>query len=81
MQFLASRELMKRGNNISMISTYECSGKPLVAVLWMRRKRRHFVSSFHRTSKGAPACRKRCRTIDCENSKVQLDMSVPDGVE
>lgn len=81
MQFLASKELTTRGDYISMVSTNEYSGKSLMAVLWMDRERRYFVSSCHTTNEGTPICRERWRTVNGQNTKVQFEISVPDVVE
>lgn len=70
MQILAFRDLITRGDHISVVPSNEHCGKSLMAVLWMDRECRYFLSNCHTTDEGTPIRRDRWRNIDGQHTKM-----------
>ena len=74
MKYLSNQEMQSRGQHISMVSQLD-NGQELMAVMWLDRERRYFVSSTGTTNLGTPFYRERWRK---RNGKTTLESEETD---
>jgi len=78
---LAARQLIARGDWVSMVHSSPSWPPELMAVLWADRDRRYFVASAGSTRAGAPCERLRWRQLDGGAERVAVSVTQPEVAE
>ena len=78
--FLSHLEMSGKGQHVTMVSA-ETEGPHLMAVMWVDRGRRYFVSSAGCTNPGSAIYRERWNRKNGVTSKEQITVSIPDVCE
>ena len=85
MAYLSSREVIERGNNSALYTKNEDGGIELLAVMWVDRERRYFVSNTETMEGVEPIFRIRWRQVDstlnAEPERQELTLEQPSLVK
>lgn len=78
MGFLSTLEMGQKGEHNSMVSRDDPSGPYLMALCWLDRDRRYFISTTGTTNPATPIYRERPRNINGETVRVEFEIPIPD---
>ena len=81
MRFLSSQELSHRGDHLTMVSESSETSPSVMAVLWMDRERRYFVSTTGTTLHSEPIVRSRWRSVGEGAQLVEMEIPVPEVID
>ena len=77
MTYLSSRELSCRGQRVCMVNKYRDGSVKLMALMWMERERRYFISTTSHAEEGAAYHRIRWRQTEAGAKRVKLTVPQP----
>ena len=81
MQYLSSQELSERGQHISLVRKDVDNAICMMALVWMDRERRYFISTASTTIDGTPYARIRWRQTEEGPKQMELIVPQPEVVE
>ena len=76
LQYLSHLEMARKGEHVSMTSRSR-NGPDLMAVIWIHRDRRYFVSTSGATNPRTPIYRERWRSHNGRSRKEEITVSIP----
>ena len=80
MKYLSHLEIAEKGEHVTLVSK-PIAGPHLMAVMWVDRDRRYFISSFGTTNGGKPIYRESWRTRHGVTRKEELSIRIPSVCE
>jgi len=80
LQHLSHLEVTGKGEHVSMVAK-DRDGPDLMAVMWIDRDRRYFISTAGTTQPGTPIFRERYRSRNGRTWKEEIDIQIPQVCE